>query len=82
MAFVLVNSVAWLAEDILSAHTLPTAAPLLAVDDILGDVAGSELGTRQLAEVTLRRTPAVMSGIAGLKLILVRRSANPSANWP
>jgi hypothetical protein len=79
---VLVNSVAGLAGDIVSLHTLPTAAPLLAVDEILEAVAGSELGTRQLGEVMLRRAPAVMLGIAGLKLLLVRRPATPIANRP
>jgi uncharacterized protein len=72
-AFVLVNSVAGLSGDVMNVHALPSAAPLWAGAVVLGGLVGSELGVRQLAEVTLRRVLAVLLGIAGLKLILVRR---------
>jgi len=72
-AFVLVNSVAGLCGDTVSVHALPSAAPLWVGAVVVGGLAGSELGARQLAEVALRRLLAVVLAIAGLKLILVRR---------
>ncbi len=72
-AFVLVNSVAGLCGDTVSVHALPSAAPLWVGAVIVGGLAGSELGARQLAEVALRRLLAVVLAIAGLKLIFVRR---------
>jgi uncharacterized membrane protein YfcA len=72
-AFILVNSVAALCGETLSMHALPSAAPLWAGTVLLGGLVGSELGARQLAEVTLRRLLAVVLAIAGLKLIFVRR---------
>jgi uncharacterized membrane protein YfcA len=72
-AFGLVNSVAGLAGETVSVHTLPTAAPLWAGAVVLGGLVGSELGVRQLAEVTLRPVLAVVLAIAGLKLIFIRR---------
>ena len=72
-AFILVNSVAGLCGDTVSVHALPSAAPLWVGAVVVGGLAGSELGARQLAEVALRRLLAVVLAIAGLKLILVRR---------
>jgi uncharacterized protein len=72
-AFILVNSVAGLVGETLSVHALPSAAPLWAGAVVLGGIVGSELGARQLAEVTLRRLLAVVLALAGLKLIFMRR---------
>lgn len=72
-AFVLVNSVAGLCGDTVGVHALPSAAPLWVGAVVVGGLAGSELGTRRLAEVALRRLLAVVLALAGLKLILVRR---------
>jgi uncharacterized membrane protein YfcA len=72
-AFILVNSVAGLVGESLSVGALPNAAPLWAGAVAVGGFVGSELGVRQLAEVTLRRLLAVVLAIAGLKLIFIRR---------
>ena len=72
-AFILVNSVAGLVGESLSVHALPSAAPLWAGAVMVGGLIGSELGVRQLAEVTLRRLLAVVLAIAGLKLLFIRR---------
>jgi uncharacterized protein len=72
-AFILVNSVAGLVGESLSVGALPSASPLWAGAVAVGGLAGSELGVRQLTEVTLRRLLAVVLAIAGLKLIFIRR---------
>jgi uncharacterized membrane protein YfcA len=72
-AFILVNSVAGLCGEAVSVHALPQAAPLWAGAVVVGGLVGSELGARQLAEVTLRRLLALVLAMAGLKLILFRR---------
>ena len=72
-AFVLVNSLAGIAGHVAAVGSVPRAIALWAVAAALGGVVGSELGVRQLAEVTLRRLLAVVLAIAGLKLILARR---------
>ena len=72
-AFILVNSVAGLIGETVSVQALPHAAPLWLCAVVVGGIAGSELGVRRLAEVTLRRLLALVLLIAGLKLLLVRR---------
>jgi uncharacterized membrane protein YfcA len=72
-AFILVNSIAGLFGETMSAHALPSAAPLWAGAVVVGGFLGSELGARQLAEVALRRLLAVVLAIAGLKLIFIHR---------
>ncbi len=72
-AFILVNSAAGMAGNIMTIHALPSAIPLWGLAVVIGGIAGSELGARRLAEVTLRRLLAVMLMVAGAKLILVRR---------
>jgi uncharacterized protein len=72
-AFILVNSVAGLLGETVSVQALPNAAPLWVCAVVVGGIAGSELGVRRLAEVTLRRLLALVLLIAGLKLLLVRR---------
>jgi uncharacterized protein len=49
------------------------AAPLWVFAVVVGGIAGSELGVRRLAEVTLRRILALVLLVAGLKLLMVRR---------
>jgi uncharacterized protein len=72
-AFILVNSVAGLVGNTMTMYALPSAIPLWGLAVVIGGLAGSELGARRLAEVTLRRLLAVMLMVAGAKLILVRR---------
>jgi uncharacterized membrane protein YfcA len=72
-AFILVNSVAGLVGETVSGQALPSAAPLWVCAVVVGGLAGSELGVRRLAEVTLRRLLALVLLIAGVKLLLVRR---------
>jgi uncharacterized membrane protein YfcA len=72
-AFILINSAAGLFGASVNMHALPSAAALWIGAVVLGGIVGSELGARQLAEVTLRRLLAVVLAIAGLKLLLVRR---------
>jgi uncharacterized membrane protein YfcA len=72
-AFVLVNSLAGIVGHVAAVGSVPRAIALWAVAAAMGGVVGSELGVRQLAEVTLRRLLAVVLAIAGLKLIIARR---------
>jgi uncharacterized protein len=72
-AFILVNSVAGLLGETVSVQALPSAAPLWVCAVVVGGLAGSELGVRRLAEVTLRRLLALVLLIAGVKLLLARR---------
>jgi uncharacterized protein len=72
-AFILVNSVAGLSGETVSVQALPSAAPLWVCAVVVGGLAGSELGVRRLAEVTLRRLLALVLLVAGLKLLLDRR---------
>jgi uncharacterized membrane protein YfcA len=72
-AFILVNSVAGLLGETVSVQALPSAAPLWVCAVVIGGLAGSGLGVRRLAEVTLRRLLALVLLVAGLKLFLDRR---------
>jgi uncharacterized membrane protein YfcA len=69
-AFVLVNSIAGLAGNIVSVRRLPSAIFAWGVAAVVGGVVGSELGRRRLATLTLRRLLSVVLVIAGLKLII------------
>jgi uncharacterized membrane protein YfcA len=68
-AFVLVNSIAGLAGNIVSVRRLPGAIFAWGIAAVVGAVVGSELGRRRLATLTLRRLLSVVLIIAGLKLI-------------
>ena len=68
-AFVLVNSIAGLAGNVVSVRRLPGAIFAWGVAAVVGAVVGSELGRRRLATLTLRRLLSVVLIIAGLKLI-------------
>jgi len=68
-AFVLVNSVAGLAGNLVSVRRLPGAILVWGIAAVVGGLLGSELGRRRLATLTLRRLLSVVLIIAGLKLI-------------
>jgi uncharacterized protein len=69
-AFILVNSVAWLAGSYSSIQYLPHALPLWAVAAGVGGLIGSEIGSRHLQSNGIRRALAVVLVISGLKLML------------
>ena len=69
-AFVLVNSVAGLLGHLASLNVLPSSAFPWAVAAAAGGVIGSELGSRRLKTLTLRRLLGVVLVVAGLKLML------------
>jgi hypothetical protein len=71
-AFILVNSVAGLAGNLISLRSLPAYTPLLAAFAVVGGVAGSGLGARRLAPRTLQTILAVVLVVAGAKLLLTR----------
>ena len=68
-AFVLVNSIAGLAGNVVSVRRLPGAIFTWGIAAVVGAVVGSELGRRRLATLTLRRLLSVVLIVAGLKLI-------------
>ena len=68
-AFVLVNSIAGLAGNIVSVRRLPGAIIVWGIAAVVGGLIGSELGRRRLATLTLRRLLSVVLVVAGLKMI-------------
>ncbi len=71
-AFILVNSVAGLLGQILRGHGLHTLPqPLLwwAPAALVGGLIGSELGSRRLSQLTMRRLLAAVLVVAGLKML-------------
>lgn len=72
-AFILLNSIAGLLGHLSSVQALPPSTLVLALAAVVGGMIGSEIGVRQLAEVSLRRLLALVLFIAGAKLILARR---------
>lgn len=71
-AFILVNSLAGLAGLLGNTGKLPSALPLWATGAILGGMIGSELGSRRLAPLAIRRLLALVLVVAGAKLLLPR----------
>lgn len=69
-AFILVNSVAGLAEHLSGFAALPWTLPYWAMAAVVGVVIGSGLGSRRLGGVELRRLLGVVLVVASLKLIL------------
>lgn len=67
--FILVNSAAGLAGNPGSLAALPDQMWLWAGAAVLGGLIGSELGTRRLSTMTLRRVLGVVLLVAGAKLI-------------
>lgn len=70
-AFILANSAAGLAGNVVSVRAVPASIPLWAAAVILGAAIGSSLGTRRLGTPALRRLLAAVLVVAGLKLMLL-----------
>jgi hypothetical protein len=70
-AFILVNSAAGLLGNVAGVRALPAAIPYLAAAALLGGLVGTELGSRRLPTLAIRRLLALVLIIAGVKLILV-----------
>jgi uncharacterized protein len=70
-AFILVNSIAGLAGNLLSVRALTPWVALWAVAAAAGAALGSEFGSRRLAPQTLRYLLAVVLVVAGCKLMFV-----------
>jgi uncharacterized membrane protein YfcA len=68
-AFILVNSIAGFAGIVATSATLPTPIPLWALAAVVGGFIGAELGSRRLANPTIRRLLALVLLIAGVKMI-------------
>ncbi len=68
-AFILANSVAGLAGNVSVIHKLPHVVVWLIPAAIAGGLLGSELGTRRLDPVALRRLLAVVLVVAAIKMI-------------
>jgi uncharacterized membrane protein YfcA len=68
-AFILVNSAAGLLGNLASVKSLPAALPYLAVAALVGGLVGSELGSRRLPPLAVRRLLSLVLVIAGVKLI-------------
>jgi uncharacterized protein len=69
--FILANSVSGLAGAIGSASALPAALPLWLLAVAAGGLVGSELGSRRLPAIGVRRALGAVLLIAGLKLIFL-----------
>lgn len=69
--FILANSVSGLSGAIGSASALPAAIPLWLAAVALGGLVGSELGSRRLPAIGVRRALGGVLLIAGLKLIFL-----------
>jgi uncharacterized membrane protein YfcA len=69
-AFILVNSIAGLAGNVLSVRSLPPQIWLWAAVVGAGAMLGTELGSRRLSPPMLDRVLACVLAIAGLKLLI------------
>jgi hypothetical protein len=67
--FILGNSVAGLAGNLLSTQTVPAVALPFALAAVVGGTAGSRLGSRHFDPTTIKRLLAAVLTIAGLKLV-------------
>ena len=70
VAFILVNSASGLLGHVASVKNLPREIAWWAPAALLGGLIGSELGSRRLAPMTMRRLLAVVLVVAGLKMLL------------
>jgi uncharacterized membrane protein YfcA len=70
-AFILANSAAGLAGNIVSVRAVPASIPLWVAAVMLGAAIGSSLGTQRLGTPALRRLLAAVLVVAGLKLMLL-----------
>jgi uncharacterized membrane protein YfcA len=69
-AFILVNSIAGLAGNLASVRDLPDALPFWALAAGVGALIGTQLGTRNFQNNSIRRALAAVLVIAGVKLML------------
>lgn len=70
-AFILVNSIAGLFGQLATVPALPPGLPFWALAAVAGGLIGSELGSRRLGSLTLRRLLGAMLVVAGLKLFFL-----------
>ena len=72
VAFILVNSAAGLLGHLASVKNVPQEIVWWAPAALVGGLIGSELGSRRLAPLTMRRLLAIVLVIAGVKMLLTR----------
>ena len=72
VAFILVNSAAGLLGHLASVKNVPHEIAWWAPAALVGGLIGSELGSRRLAPLTMRRLLAIVLVIAGLKMLFAR----------
>jgi uncharacterized membrane protein YfcA len=72
VAFILVNSASGLAGHWASMKSIPPQIAWWAPAALLGGLVGSELGSRRLAPMTMRRMLAAVLVVAGLKMLFTR----------
>lgn len=72
VAFILVNSAAGLLGHLASVKNVPHEIVLWAPAALFGGLIGSELGSRRLAPLTMRRLLAVVLVVAGVKMLLLK----------
>jgi len=72
VAFILVNSAAGLLGHLASVKNVPSEIVWWAPAALVGGLIGSELGSRRLAPLTMRRLLAIVLVIAGVKMLLTR----------
>jgi uncharacterized membrane protein YfcA len=71
VVFILVNSLAGLGGNVAQFKSIPSFIPYLLVAAGVGGLIGSELGSKRLDNVVIKRILAVVLVVAGIKLLLV-----------
>jgi uncharacterized membrane protein YfcA len=71
VVFILVNSLAGLGGNVAQFKSIPSFVPYLLVAAGVGGLVGSELGSKRLDNVVIKRVLAVVLLVAGFKLLLV-----------
>lgn len=72
VAFILVNSASGLLGHLASVKNVPAEILWWAPAALIGGLIGSELGSRRLAPLTMRRLLAVVLVVAGVKMLLLK----------
>jgi uncharacterized membrane protein YfcA len=72
VVFILVNSASGLLGHLTSVRNVPHEIVWWAPAALIGGLIGSELGSRRLAPMTMRRLLAVVLVVAGIKMLLAR----------
>jgi len=72
VAFILVNSASGLLGHVAGVKNVPAEIAWWAPAALVGGLIGSELGSRRLAPMTMRRLLAVVLVVAGVKMLLPR----------